>query len=133
MSQLMSHQTRRSSTMGLEIAEHMPRILLRIFPRSRSGYETLCRIKAHINAVCTEAWLPKKRPSKDRKRSAKDKAAPDAWFAQNRREVRDELKRRTRGVLRAIRGEVANQCPPPCPPAPQARHNLAQCVSAGCA
>jgi hypothetical protein len=64
--------------------------LIAEIPHSRSGYDLLRRIKSRIDAACTKAWMPKKRPSKGRRRSEKELAASKAWFDENRREVRDD-------------------------------------------
>jgi hypothetical protein len=64
--------------------------LIAEIPHTRSGYDLLRRIKARIDEACTKHWVPKKRPSKGRRRSQKDRAASAEWFRLNRREVRDE-------------------------------------------
>lgn len=63
-------------------------------PHTRPGCDLLRRIKARIDEACVSHWVPKKRPSKGRRRSAKELAANAAWFAANRREVRDEIGQR---------------------------------------
>jgi hypothetical protein len=49
--------------------------LIAEIPHTRSGYDLLRRIKARIDEACTKHWVPKKRPSKGRRRSQKDRAA----------------------------------------------------------
>jgi hypothetical protein len=74
--------------------ESAMRQLVSEIPHSREGYNLLVRVKNLLVAACTEAWIPKKRKSRGRKRSAKDQADRDEWYSRNVRD-RDEGRRRT--------------------------------------
>jgi hypothetical protein len=50
-------------------------------PQTRSGYELCCRIERRVIERRKSLYARKKRPSKGRRRSARDKAKRDAWFA----------------------------------------------------
>jgi hypothetical protein len=67
--------------------------LIAEIPHTRSGYELLVRIKNQLVRACVKSYVPKKRPSKGRRRSAKELAKNAEWYNANRREVRDELRR----------------------------------------
>ena len=60
----------------------------------RAGYDLLRKVKDKFVAACAKAWVPKKRKSRGRKRSAKDQEARDAWYATNVRD-RDEDRRKS--------------------------------------